>query len=375
MEREFILMEKEKRIWELLAKRLSGEIQPSEVEELETLTRAGGQEGTEYMINVMKNYSDSIQNAPEHDSIRQTTRQRKEKALVRIEEEYAAMAFKEKKNFNWWYVAASVILLAGLFLFFSGPDSIQSSLNVVTTQNGSKSLVMLPDSTEVWLNAGSCLSYSSNFKDADVREVTLSGEAYFKVKHDVCHPFIIHTQYLNIKDLGTAFNVRAYPDENKCETTLIEGSITVSLKEDPGKNLHLKPGEKIMYFVDKHKLVKNQEVEEDIKKTAIQPITPTHKLEVSRVSPVVIHPGDTVISEIAWLDNQLVFNNESFSELANRMNRFFDAKIEIKSRDVENYSFTGVFEGETLEQALNELQMIRPFRYTVNKNKVIIRTK
>lgn len=361
------------RIWELLAKRLSGEIDSSEMALLNALMKEEGIEDGDYMIDLLESYALSVQNAPEKEAILETTRQNKEKVMAALEESPKAKMHMEspptRKRF-WWY-AAAICLLVGLSAFFLQTRTSSSAVNVVSTENGSKSMVVLPDGTQVWLNADSRLSYANNFKEAAIREVTLSGEAYFKIKHDANQPFIIHTEYFNIKDLGTAFNVRSYPDENKCETTLIEGSITVSLRDDPGKKLHLDPGEKFMYYPGDHQLVKSCEKGVAESKT-LKPIKQTQRLEVTHIHPVVVHPGDTVISEIAWLDNQLVFNNESFVELARRMNRFFNVEIIITSEKVQAYSFTGIFEGETLQQALNELQMIRPFSYTINKNRVVI---
>lgn len=274
-----------------------------------------------------------------------------------------------KKRYRW-AVAAVLVLLLGAAFYFSQSVSPNGPLNVVTTAQGSKSRLTLPDGTEVWLNADSRLSYSSDFKNLKIREVTLSGEAYFKVKHDVNHPFVIHTRYLNIRDLGTAFNVRAYPEEDRSEATLLEGSITVSLRADPGKNLHLQPGEKILYYAAGHKLVRDQSSKQP--EYPITPLPHRQKLAVSRIQPVVVRPGDTVVSEIAWMNDQLVFNDASFSELAQRMGRYYNTEIVIKDEAIARYSFTGIFEGESLEQALRELQMIRPFHFTLDNKKVII---
>lgn len=367
-------MKGKNRNWELLAKRLSGEIRDSEAEELNELMQTDGIEEAEYLIDAMDAYAHAIQSMPENKTMHDTTIHHKEKvmSLIATERLSTKMHPVKKRRYGWYAAAAIAVLLVGFF--FLQQEKGKMAMNVVTTKNGSKSMVVLPDGTKVWLNADSRLSYANNFKEACIREVSLSGEAYFKVKHDKDHPFIIHTRYLDIKDLGTAFNVRAYPDEDKCEATLIEGSITVSLKSDPGKSLHLKPGEKVSFFSGKNKLVKNPGNNHDKIKT-IQPIQPVQKLEVTHIQPMVIHPGDTIVSEIAWLDNKLVFNDETFSDLAKKMNRYFDTEIVFTGRDIQDFSFTGIFEGETLEQALKELQMICPFHYTMHNKEVVIRAK
>src|SRR5690606_4757825 len=101
---------------------------------------------------------------------------------------------------------------------------------------------------QVWLNADSRLSYPNDFQHGAEREVFLSGEAYFDVVHNAERPFIIHTQYLDIKDIGTAFNVKAYPDEDESEATLVTGAIKVSLHQNPDKSFILKPREKFVYY-------------------------------------------------------------------------------------------------------------------------------
>src|SRR5699024_2281168 len=123
----------------------------------------------------------------------------------------------------------------------------QRNLNTVTTKAGSKTKIMLPDGTKVWLNADSKLTYPNDFQHIPKREVTLVGEAYFKVKHDAEHPFVIHTKGLTVRDIGTEFNLKAYPDDENSSLSLIEGSVSVSLINDKDKDLILKPGEKVVY--------------------------------------------------------------------------------------------------------------------------------
>src|SRR4029078_631833 len=100
--------------------------------------------------------------------------------------------------------------------------------NTVSTKRGSKSKVQLPDGTQVWLNADSRIAYNEKFQ-GNLREVTLEGEAYFDVVRDEKRPFVIHTAAIDIKVLGTAFNVRSYANEKNTETSLIRGSIEVTL--------------------------------------------------------------------------------------------------------------------------------------------------
>ena len=96
-----------------------------------------------------------------------------------------------------------------------------------------------------WLNADSKLTYDENFR-GDYREVSLEGEAFFDVVKDKTRPFIIHTKTLDIRVLGTAFNVSAYESEKNTETALFRGSVEVTLHNNPEKKIVLKPNEKLM---------------------------------------------------------------------------------------------------------------------------------
>src|SRR5690606_22071977 len=98
-------------------------------------------------------------------------------------------------------------------------DSTELRIN----PRGQKSVMLLEDGTKVWLNADSKLTYSRNFAQGDLREVFLDGEAFFEVVSNPQKPFVVHTSALNIKVLGTSFNVKSYSDDSRIETTLVEG--------------------------------------------------------------------------------------------------------------------------------------------------------
>ena len=113
------------------------------------------------------------------------------------------------------------------------------------TNKGAKSTIFLQDGTKVILNADSKLRFPKSFSGA-TREIYLTGEAFFDVAHNAAMPFIIHTDKMNIKVLGTEFNVKSYPEDSAYETTLIRGSIEVTLKDRPSDRIILKPKEKLI---------------------------------------------------------------------------------------------------------------------------------
>lgn len=107
------------------------------------------------------------------------------------------------------------------------PQNRRFEFNTLTTGYGQQYQLLLPDSTKVWLNAGSEITYPTSFASFKERKVHLSGEAYFEVRKDKSHPFIVESKFQIVKVLGTHFNVNSYPDENVTKTTLIEGSVRI----------------------------------------------------------------------------------------------------------------------------------------------------
>ncbi len=132
-----------------------------------------------------------------------------------------------RKPFPWrWAVAASLVLLVASAAYFMMPvDSIQnlafSDQQEQITQKGQHSVITLEDGTKVWLNADSRLEYPKTFSDKSVREVYLDGEGFFKVTRNEKKPFVVKTAGIDIKVLGTSFNVKSYREDKRIETTLV----------------------------------------------------------------------------------------------------------------------------------------------------------
>lgn len=127
-------------------------------------------------------------------------------------------------------IAAAIALIGGFslsYLFNGGDNWVASRFeNVVMAPSGQKSQLLLPDGTEVWLNSGSRLSYSYEFNTLD-RVVNLEGEAFFDVKKDQQHPFVVKTGMVEVKVHGTSFNVQAYTDEEDIRVALLHGKVSL----------------------------------------------------------------------------------------------------------------------------------------------------
>jgi len=263
-------------------------------------------------------------------------------------------------------VAASVavLMVATWFFFLRGnkPVGGTSALAAREVQNSAaedmKELT-LPDGSLVKLNSFSKLEYDSSF-DGDTREVWLSGEAFFDVAHNEAKPFIIHSGRVNVRVLGTAFNVKAYPDQKNVETSLIRGSVEVTVNDEPGKKYLLKPNQKLVvpFVADPvDSVVKNSSRDE-------AKLSPLHALPDGGAKQV--------IAELAWMDNKFAFYELSFRDLADELEQRYNVKIGFEDKGLESLIFTGVFMKQSLKQVLYALSMASPFSYRIEKETVFI---
>lgn len=223
-------------------------------------------------------------------------------------------------------------------------------------KNGEKIRQMLPDSSFVWLNAATQLTYASDYGKTR-REVYLQGEAFFEVAPDKDRPFLVHAGKLIVKVLGTSFNVRSYAGDSAVETTLIKGKVEVQLNDGAGKHILLSPNEKLT--------VSN---EPPAAKKVLAPPQPSYTIQP------LIHLNDTTgYNEIAWIDNKLVFWNESFEKVAEKMERWYDVRIHFSRPALMQEALSGTFEKETVEQALKILQMTTEFTFSRNGKDIFLK--
>lgn len=202
--------------------------------------------------------------------------------------------------------------------------------------------VVLPDQTKVTLNRYSTLSYPERFKEKR-RKVHLQGEAYFEVAKDAKHPFIVKAEAVRVKVLGTHFNVEAYPGDAEVRTTLLEGSVAVSLKGE-NQRLVLAPNESAIY---------NKE-----KGTLIQEAAPGAK------------------NEILWRKGIILFDQLPLHEIVRQLSNAFQTDIRIDDPQLQNYRMTATFDtNEDLTQILDLLKNAGNFNYKKENNTITLTTK
>lgn len=208
----------------------------------------------------------------------------------------------------------------------------------ISAEKGERASVTLPDGTKVYLNAESTLSYPASFS-LNERTVQLTGEAYFEVKHDTDAPFIVKTAEIQIKVLGTTFNLYAYPDDSWFEASLVEGSIEVTPYKSPGKQVHLSPNQKARY---------NHETGE------IKVITTDLRVET------------------AWKRGDLIFRNQPFKEIIGQLEIFYGVNITANGEYPEEL-FTGSYHENDIIQVLKNLQQHYTFEYQKSGNEISLK--
>lgn len=260
--------------------------------------------------------------------------------------------FENKKLKYSLLLLLSVITIVSFILIKIRRDANVIQYTTIITGKGIRKQICLPDGTHVWLNSESKISFDGGMLNKNQREVNLVGEAFFDVVHDKKHPFVVHTDKITIRVIGTAFNVEAYPNDMKSTTTLIRGSIELSVNNFSQQKIILKPSERFALIDNK----KNPKNNEEIK--ALQDVT----LKLENVSPVKVG-GEEYIAETSWKENKLVFQNESLSELIPKLERWFNVHITVDNQSTMKYHFTGIFTNENIDQALNAMKLIKPFNF------------
>jgi transmembrane sensor len=347
---------------QLLALKLSGEATQNDLAELEDLIAKHPE--AVYHEELLKQLFYNKAEDLDTDYYYNRHRLKYQDKLVFAEQ--TVSAFDHFKLTTRFYAVCSLLLIvamAGFFAYHYKNLTADTRYNtrIISGQRIHKSL-LLPDGTKVWLNSDSKLEYDKDMNRRSTRSVHLIGEAYFDVAHDKVHPFIIRTDKISVKVLGTAFNVKAYPTDNKTETTLLRGSIELSLNNGNAEKVILKPSEKFALIDNKRKA--------PVYKSSTQNETGITMM-IQNITPVKV-AGKEYTEEVSWVNNELVFNNETFEELVPKLERWYNIKLEIQKEEINDYHFTGVFTHESLTEALTAMKLIKSFNFKIKDYDVII---
>jgi ferric-dicitrate binding protein FerR (iron transport regulator) len=242
------------------------------------------------------------------------------------------------------YAATALILIASTFFatqYFLTDTGNNREINTLVVPAGQRAHLTLQDGTSVWLNAQSTLTYPARFS-SKTRRVTVSGEAYFDVAANPKKPFIVSTQNIEMKVLGTQFNVYSYPGTGCIKTDLVGGSLMVYSKQSPQVSVTLKPNEQI-----------------------------------------VVKDGNMLVREIQnsdyflWKDGIYSFENERLLDIIEKLQLYYDVKIIVKDPEIFNVRYTGKFrQRDGIDEILRIIQKIQKFNVQKDtENNVITITK
>ncbi|MBN8786354.1 MAG: FecR family protein [Terrimonas sp.] len=340
------------RLWYLLARKMANEITAAENKELITLLQA----------NPDALYAQEVLSQQWHDGYKKFSSKDADDAFnkhqLRMQKAINDDTIPEYENntrenlqrkgmiilWRYVFVAAACILVALIWFKWNNqlkPPAKVEDLQQLVTQYGSKSQLILPDGTKVWLNGGSTLDYPKQFSGL-LREVTLEGEAFFDVTENKQQPFLVHTKTFTVKVLGTAFNIRAYNDEDSASASLIRGSVEVELNARKNNKVLLRPNEKLVVSA----LPAIAEPGETAANTGVTPSV----VEVKK--SLVTTDRFNTVAETAWVDNKLVFKNKSFKQIALVLEKWFAVEIDFKNENRKKLNLSGTFDGENLDEIL-----------------------
>lgn len=258
------------------------------------------------------------------------------------EKKMSILNISHGKSMAWLKIAIAVIFTLLLSFFYqehkAGLDS--KAMSIVSVPEGQRTNITLPDGTNVWLNARTTIQYPVSFNRRE-RFVILKGEAYFDVKRNESKPFIVHTDVCNVEVLGTKFNVNAYPEAGRFETTLMHGSVKVTLKTDSLQTVILEPD---------------------------------HKLSLEKGRLIMSKVED--YNPYRWKEGLICFSDESFPNIMKDFEKYYGVRIVIENGKVLQNSFTGKFrQSDGIDYALRILQKNINFQYEKDSEEQIIYIK
>ena len=223
--------------------------------------------------------------------------------------------------------------------YASGVESESVVYNKLEIPRGGEFCLTLSDGTRVWLNSETSIQYPVAF-GAKERRVFVQGEAYFEVAKDAKKPFTVQFMSSSVTVLGTSFNIRAYPEQKRSQTTLAEGSVRIY---SPGSSMLLKPGE---------------------------------QAEVSALSGEMVKQEVEVKNFTSWKDGRFVFEQQPLEDIMRTLERWYDIRVIFKDEGAKRISLSGNMKryGD-FSQVMKMLQMTGDVRFELHGNDVYITTE
>ncbi|WP_428232550.1 FecR family protein [Flavobacterium sp.] len=233
----------------------------------------------------------------------------------------------------------------GKDLVYSGNGaSTKLVYNTLSIPNGKRFNITLSDGTLVHLNSGSSITFPVQFLKNSIRKVFLSGEAYFEVAHDKKNAFVVNANKLDVQVYGTKFNVNNYPEDQATDVVLVEGSVSMSQSGPITKN-------KNEFF-----------------------LTPGYKGTFNKQDKKITNEKVNTSLYTSWMTGNLVFRNESFENIIQKLERHYNVIIINNNKSLANETFNATIETdhESIEQVFNYFKKVYQINYSIVENKIII---
>ena len=248
------------------------------------------------------------------------------------------------RKFSWMKIAAVLLpflILNIAFWVYSDIDDNRIAVNKeIYVPCGEKMTVLLSDGTKVYLNADTKLTYPEQFVGKE-RKVSIEGEAYFEVKKNTEKPFIVDVSSMQIKVLGTSFNVNAYPSEKKVLTTLDEGSVKIRNVQSNSFDYIMKPGETAIFEKE--------------------------------TGTCIVQKNKDYKNESIWLKDVLIFNDTPLEDVLKILSRKYNVQFSVENKAIYSYTYTLKSESESLQEILENMGHITPIKYErVNRKEIKI---
>ena len=246
-------------------------------------------------------------------------------------------SIKKWVQFGLKYAAIAILFLVSGFLLHDVVLNDQPQYNTIATASGKQSTLVLNDGSRITLNENSKLIYPTNFNQEE-RSVTLLGEAYFEVIHDAKKPFLVHTGSYIVKDLGTKFDIHAYPNETYSYTSLKKGKVQILDNAKGNKILsELQPGTQLAYN----------------RKTGDYAVKKIDKNAIA-----------------VWLPGKIIIKHKTLTIISQMLSSKYGYIIDVKKNNFENLTYNITIENEPLDEILSDIHFITPqVQYSINNEK------
>lgn len=255
-----------------------------------------------------------------------------ENAYLKIQDKISAKKRKLNTTLKivFKYAAIIVFLISLTTIYYTNKQQLKTtdtrqklSYTSFITENGQRSRVVLPDSSIVWLNSGTTLSYPSDFSEH--RKVFLNGQAFFQVFHNEDSPFSVQANGLIVNVLGTKFDVDAYPENGEIAVVLESGKVELAHNNFEAFNCTMQPGEQATYNITDNALTLNY--------------------------------VDAAIYS-SWKDGKLIFRNESMKNVVEKLRRWYNINIEVADSEVYSSIFSGTIQNESYEEIFRYIEIV-----------------